>query len=320
MDTFIPVLCREGGDCLVTSTIPSLTLSEKSDFSGFIADATNVSGVPELIRQCRSALVGSIGISQCLICYATAQLMTTILLFENNNALPHVQYFYIDFGLVLLPTVLFGLTRATRDPLSDRIPARKWMDWRFVTSVLTQLMLIVASQWFALMMAQNQPWFKSLRQNPESNASDSDENYAIYSLSLFQYLSLFFVFSMGPPYRLRIWTNFPLTITLVLLGIISSLVILDPPEQLQQWMELKVAPEFDFRLAIFSLAVIYFIFSSAIQHFIDYLIGLCSRPSSADESTLPQSNGSRSVALNVLYKPETLLSPNPFTNSLNGQF
>ena len=136
----------------------------------------------------------------------------------------------------------------------------------------------------------------------------TDENYAVYSLSLFQYLTIFLVFSAGPPHRRRIWTNVALSLCLIALTLFCSVLILRPPPGLQSAMSLKLPPVFDFRLAIFSLAAVYLFTSIGIQALLDHCLSFSNTcrsrlNSKTRESSTSQDNLSN---INVLYRPISL--------------
>ena len=166
-------------------------------------------------------------------------------------------------------------------------------------------------------MAQHQPWFQNyplyyhhftVSTSPASVfgrwIAASDENYAVFSLSLFQYLGAFVVFSPGPPHIRRIWTNFGPLLSLLLSTIVSLVIVLNPPQWLEAWMKLKMAPEFEFRLAILSLAVFCFLLSLAFEFLVGYCFQNCSqaRPTAPYHSNLNLiRNNTSSVALNILY-------------------
>ena len=236
-----------------------------------------------------------------MVCYAAARLTST-LLYDTS---PVIQQLFVDLLLVMLLTVAFGSIKAN-NMLSKRLPTQSIGSPREITSVIAQLVIIVVGQWGALMMAQHQPWFEP--SNSHFNSTDisvsTDENYAVYSLSLFQYLTIFLVFSAGPPHRRRIWTSPFLIFLLVGLSVLCSVMILEPPIQLQQFMSLKLPPIFDFRLAIFSLAIVSFFTSSGLQFLIDYLpLPKCRRSQSA-RSLSPHETPLESI--NVLYRPSSL--------------
>ena len=219
-------------------------------------------------------------------------------------------------------------------PLSRLAPSGRFLAARCAVSLVVQLVVIVGSQCLAVVMAQHQPWFRNyplyhhhvtISTSPASalgrSIAASDENYAVFSLSLFQYLAPFVVFSPGPPHLRRIWTNFGLLLSLLLNTIVSLVIVLNPPQWLETWMKLKMAPEFEFRLAILSLAVFCFLLSLALE----FLVGYCfqhnciqARPPAPYHSNLNLSrNNVSSVALNILYKPGALnaADASPFDHS-----
>lgn len=55
-------------------------------------------------------------------------------------------------------------------------------------------------------MLWKQPWYKAISPENEDDFVCHD-NYAIYSVSVFQYITLAVVFSKGAPYRKAIYTN-----------------------------------------------------------------------------------------------------------------
>jgi len=236
-----------------------------------------------------------------MVCYAAARLTST-LLYDTS---PVIQQLFVDLLLVMLLTVAFGSIKAN-NMLSKRLPAQSIGSPREIASVIAQLVIIVVGQWGALMLAQHQPWFEP--SNSHFNSTDisvsTDENYAVYSLSLFQYLTIFLVFSAGPPHRRRIWTSPFLIFLLVALSVLCSVMILEPPIQLQQFMSLKLPPIFDFRLAIFSLAIVSFFTSSGLQFLIDYLpLPKCRRSQSARSLSAHETP---LESINVLYRPSSL--------------
>jgi magnesium-transporting ATPase (P-type) len=66
------------------------------------------------------------------------------------------------------------------------------------------------------------------------------ENTAIFTLSSFQYIILAFVFSQGPPYRTRIWENMPFLLSLIFLGAITAIMVLNPTGWMISGFELAI--------------------------------------------------------------------------------
>ena len=303
------VVCKNGEDYCPTVPVTCLTLSpedERQVLHRDLCSDRSISGVRELLGQSRASLVTCLGICKLMVCYAAARLTSILLLYDNPS--PAIQTLFVDLALVMAPMILFGLTRANNEALSKKTPSKSIGQPKEIISVLVQLALVVASQFCALIMAQHQPWFERtlLRTNwTENPIITSDENYAIYSLSLFQYLNLFLLFSSGPPHLRRIWTNLGLMLYLVSLSIFCVIIVLVPPEQLKLFMGLKTPPVFDFRLALFSLAIVYIFTSLGVQCLIDY----CSIPACRtcrSSSGLSADQGTPFVNVNILYRPYTL--------------
>ena len=249
-----------------------------------------------------------------MVCYAATRLTSALLLYDNPS--PAIQTLFVDLVLVLAPSMLFGCTQPSNQPLSKKRPSQSIARPKEMLSIFFQLLLIVVGQYFAVIMAQHQPWFERTVQKTnwtDNSFTLSDENYAVYSLSLFQYLNLFILFSSGAPHLRRIWTNLGLTLYLLTLSVFSAVIVLEPPEQLKIFMGLKTPPVFDFRLALFSLAIIYIFTSLGVQCLIDY----CSIPSCLSRSSSHDSahmGTLQSVNVNVLYRPSTLIIQQDHTN------
>lgn len=124
------------------------------------SNCRKITCVGQLLRQSRAALVGSLGITKVMICYAIARLTSALLLYGSSSS-PIVQSVFVDLALVMLPTALYGWTRPSLGLLSDRLPAKSLLNSKELMSLTFQLVLIIVGQSIALIMAQHQPWFES---------------------------------------------------------------------------------------------------------------------------------------------------------------
>ena len=122
------------------------------------------------------------------------------------------------------------------------------IDFIPIMSLLLQLISIIGTQLFGLFYTERQNWFVAFDQsNPrfenttlegafESSTieiKDEDnyaclENYAIFSLSAFQYVILAYVFSKSKPYRKWVVTNVPFLASLVILTAATVWLTIDP--------------------------------------------------------------------------------------------
>lgn len=73
-------------------------------------------------------------------------------------------------------------------------------------SLAVQVILILGFQVLSVVILWKQPFYK-----PANPSNDEDyvcqDNYAIFAVSVFQYITLAVVFSKGAPYRKAIYTN-----------------------------------------------------------------------------------------------------------------
>merc|ERR1712110_886783 len=79
------------------------------------------------------------------------------------------------------------------------------------------------------------------------------ENYAIFSVSAFQYIILAYAFSKSVPYRRMIYTNYQLVLSMLLLTAATVYLVLQPPLWTQWLLELMPAPDVNFRLSLLGL-------------------------------------------------------------------
>lgn len=71
--------------------------------------------------------------------------------------------------------------------------------------MLLQLILIVGFQVLAVLWIQAQAWYTP--HDPKDESLLGDDNYAVFAISVFQYISLAVIFSKGKPYRKAVYTN-----------------------------------------------------------------------------------------------------------------
>ena len=69
-----------------------------------------------------------------------------------------MQTIFIDFGLIVLPTLVFGRT-PSEGVLSSRAPAASIWNVIEMTKVIVQLIFIVVGQLVGLELTQQQMWF-----------------------------------------------------------------------------------------------------------------------------------------------------------------
>ena len=150
------------------------------------------------------------------------------------------------------------------------------IDFIPITSLLLQLVVIASVQFFGLFYVENQEWFVAFDyDNPgfvntslESAFAGSTieikeednfaclENYAIFTLSAFQYIILAYVFSKSKPYRKWVVTNVPFLASLLILTAATVWLTIDPSPTFQRILEILPVPEYKFRWQIIGIACV----------------------------------------------------------------
>ncbi|RWS30592.1 cation-transporting ATPase 13A3-like protein, partial [Leptotrombidium deliense] len=182
----------------------SLSEAEASVASPFTSKTANISCIPVLIREGRASLVTAFGILKYMACYSLTQFLSVILLYTMYSNLTDMQFLYEDLFLISLFFVLFGKTGA-HEQLAKHPPPSSLIGITPLSSILLQFLLIATFQVSALLLLWTQSWYKP--HNPLSNHLQCHDNYAVFSISVFQYITLAVVFSKGAPYRQSLISN-----------------------------------------------------------------------------------------------------------------
>jgi len=262
----------------------SLSEAEASVASPFTSKKPDISCVPILIREGRAALVTSFGIFKYMAAYSITQFTSVMILYNIQSNLSDWQYTYIDLFVISTLAFLFGFNGSYKGRLANRPPMKSLISATPIFSILSQLAICVAFQVGALFYTESQPWFVPFDEenscyknttveemynqteihidcDPEEDPVASFENYAIFSVSQFQYIILVIVFAKGPPYRRNIFYNFGLIIDMLILTIFSVYLTLSPSADVTSLLEIFLVPDTTFRWILLGLVVANFIIS-----------------------------------------------------------
>ncbi|KAF9519133.1 hypothetical protein BS47DRAFT_1375107 [Hydnum rufescens UP504] len=213
----------------------SLSEAEASVAAPFTSRTPDISCVIEVIKQGRAALVTSFScfkymhvISPAL--YSIIQFTTITLLYSFASSLGDLQFLYIDLFIIIPVAVTMGRT-LPYNRIHPQPPTASLVSPQVLSSIIGQIILTSAFQFWAFFWARSQPWY--LPPHPASGSDGLDamnyENTVLFLISSFQYIFVAAVFSIGPPYRLPLWTNVLLMLCIVVLTAFSALVLLAPP-------------------------------------------------------------------------------------------
>ncbi|XP_057368287.1 polyamine-transporting ATPase 13A3-like isoform X2 [Daphnia carinata] len=237
----------------------SLSDSEASVASPFTSREASISCVPELIRQGRCALVTSFGIFKYMAAYSLTQFISVMILYEIGTNLTDFQFLYIDLFLICSLSAVFGRTQPHPGPLFNRPPLTSLLSLPPVGSLLIQVCLVGFFQAISMFILTQQDWFvpyMTLHNNVTGLATGdyaSHENYAIFSMSMCQYIVLALAYAKGRPFREVFLKNYWFVGALGASTAFSLYVLIDPGYAIKKWLELEMPP-MEFRLVILSLS------------------------------------------------------------------
>ena len=243
----------------------ALTDSEASVASPFTSKDSSMSCVPELIRQGRAALVTSFGIFKYMAAYSLCQFISVMLLYDASTNLTDFQFLYIDLFLICSLSAVFGYTDPHPGPLYKRPPLMSLLSPSPIGSLLIQTALIGLFQGLSMVVLKEQDWFVPYMDQHnvtglETGEYACHENYAVFSVSMLQYVVLALAYAKGRPYRKPFYTNYWFVGALVASTGFSLYAMIEPDPAIRDWLELEMPP-FDFRMIILGLS------AAQVSHF-----------------------------------------------------
>lgn len=243
-------MCGDGAnDCgalKVAHTGISLSDAESSVASPFTSRDRTINCVPAIIREGRTALVTSFGIFKYMAAYSLVQFTSVIILYGIDSNLTDMQFLYIDLCMISVFAFFFGKTESFEGPLVKQTPLNSLIALSPVVSLALHLITSVSLQIFGWTHVQTYDWFQPF-EYVESESINIEtlgchQNYTIFIISCFQYITLAIVFSKGAPYRKTIFSNRGFLAALVINLIVTLYLGLYPAEFAIQFMQMVVPP------------------------------------------------------------------------------
>ncbi|XP_046445093.1 polyamine-transporting ATPase 13A3-like isoform X2 [Daphnia pulex] len=259
---YVVGMCGDGAnDCGALKAAHAgiaLSDSEASVASPFTSRDASISCVPELIRQGRCALVTSFGIFKYMAAYSLTQFISVMILYEIGTNLTDFQFLYIDLFLICSLSALFGRTQPHPGPLFNRPPLTSLLSLPPVGSLLIQVLLVGFFQAISMLLLTKQNWFVPYMDlhnttGLETGDYECHENYAIFCVSLCQYIALALAYAKGKPFREIFLKNYWFVGALAASAACSVCILIDPPYFIEKWLQLKMPP-MEFRLIILGLS------------------------------------------------------------------
>ncbi|CAO3563385.1 unnamed protein product [Mortierella alpina] len=230
----------------------SLSEAEASVAAPFTSRSNNIECVVRVIQEGRAALVTSFSCFKFMALYSIIQFTSVSFLYTLLSNLGDFQFLYIDVGIVLPIAVFMGHTEAY-PVLSPKRPTANLVSRKVLTPLIGQMFIQGCFQATMFSLVRQQPWYQPPKYERGKKNIEGFENSTLFFLSIFMYLFVAVVFSVGPPYRKPMSSNRPFVFVTVFLVCLSAWIVLIPPEGFAQFMALVHMP-LSFRLLILFMA------------------------------------------------------------------
>ncbi|KAG0052662.1 hypothetical protein BGZ83_002319 [Gryganskiella cystojenkinii] len=242
----------------------SLSEAEASVAAPFTSRSNDIECVVKVIQEGRAALVTSFSCFKYMALYSIIQFTTVSFLYTFASNLGDFQFLYIDLVLILPIAVFMGRTEAF-PVLHPKRPTANLVSKKVLTSLIGQILIQGCFQASLFFMVRQQPWYKPPKYERGAKNIEGLENTSLFFLSIFHYLAVAIVFSVGPPYRKPMATNRPFVFVTIGLTILSASMVLFPGTWISKFMQLLPIP-FSFRIFILILAGLHLLVALTAEH------------------------------------------------------
>ncbi|CAC5383954.1 Probable cation-transporting ATPase 13A3,Cation-transporting ATPase 13A2,Cation-transporting ATPase catp-5 [Mytilus coruscus] len=247
----------------------SLSEAEASVAAPFTSHIPNIECVVTVMREGRCALATSFGCFKYMALYSFIQFISVLILYNYSCNLADMQFLYIDLVITTSIAVLMGYTGAYRHLVAQQ-PQSSLIELSNLISIVGQVLLVLLFQLSAFFFLQSQNWYPSVmsKGSKEADNVESWETTTIFLISSYQYITVAFCFSQGPPFRKPIYTNLPYLVTLMLLFSFSTFLLLLPQRPILNFFSVMALDEkpFMFRLFLFLFPVVHFILCGIFEY------------------------------------------------------
>ncbi|XP_014295273.1 polyamine-transporting ATPase 13A3 isoform X2 [Microplitis demolitor] len=250
----------------------SLSEAESSVASPFTSRIPDITCVPKVIRQGRAALVTSFGIFKFMVTYSLTEFISAFILYSIDSNLSDFQFLFIDIFLIVNFAFFFGKTKAYEGKLAKKPPMTSLLSFTPLFSLTLHMTVMLLFQLSVYYWVKQFDWY-SAPQFRGLHDYYSFENYSVFTISMFQYITVALIFSHGKPYRRAVYTNNLFIISILISTLICLYITVMPANWVITILQLKVPPNYHWPCIIVTLSIVNFVICFFIEAvIIEYLI------------------------------------------------
>jgi cation-transporting ATPase 13A3/4/5 len=268
-------MCGDGAnDCGALKTADvgvSLSEAEASIAAPFTSRISNISCILTVLKEGRCALTTSLQEFKFMALYSMIQFSSVTILYLFAINLTDMQFLIIDLFMIL-PLALCMSYTGPYHLLSKEQPTGTLMSVAIMSSVIGQTIFAFSVQLLSIVLLSQQSFYTEVN---VGDATDKDEvqrksyaweNSTIFMTSLFAYLTVCVVFSIGRPFKQPAYTNLYISVTLALCTAVTFYLAIYPADWARHIFYVKPFPEL-FRLELIGLGAVYFLIAYCYEKF-----------------------------------------------------
>ena len=235
----IVAMCGDGAnDCgALKSADVGLSVSFEESSIAAPFTARSIPSITTLFREGKAALATSYQCFKFMAMYAMIQLITATILYTMDSNLMNIQYLFIDLFLVVPLTYVMGDFAAYPLLTPDQLP-RKLLSVPILVSFFGQMVVQTLFLLLTYLLELTQNWYSHDGEGMLYPVA-GDDNTVLFLVSIFQYLAVCFAFSIGPPFRVPMYTNLQFMCVLVTMTLVNLYLLLFPAEWTRDLLEVR---------------------------------------------------------------------------------
>ncbi|XP_069170169.1 probable cation-transporting ATPase 13A4 isoform X1 [Procambarus clarkii] len=248
--------CNDCGALKVANAGISLSSAEASVAAPFTSRKENIACVPILICEGRATLVSIFAAFKYNVVSCFGALICVMFHFSINTEPSDMQYMIQDLLLITIPSLVMGNTGAPAY-LTPSPPTQRILSFLPLASMFSFLILQALMYWAMLAYVRAQTWFEPFVYKEYTwPPVPSYENTTLIILNYFSVIIGVIVYSHSAPYRKPIFTNYLLTVYLLVTTIFTIFVTFYKGTWLIDLLALRSIPDAGFSGVLFFAACI----------------------------------------------------------------
>ncbi|XP_069583260.1 probable cation-transporting ATPase 13A4 isoform X1 [Ranitomeya imitator] len=290
LDYFVG-MCGDGAnDCAALKMANagiSLSEEEASVAATFSSKVTNISCVPELLKEGRAAIVTSFCMFKYMAMFGLTEYINTLLLYWQRNIFGNNQWLIHDFAIVFIIFFIMSSTPAY-PKLAPYRPAGQLISPSVLFSLIFNILFTIAVHTYAFLMVQNQSWYRNddiySACDPGNESLNWNRTYVLIhertkvNYESFECTTLWlitsvhlvifaYIFSKGRPFRKPLYTNYLFVVVLILEAAFNIFFIFADFPRIYLDLELVCTP-LSWRIHMLILLVVCLLVSFFVEEFI----------------------------------------------------